>query len=242
MKKSSVSGAAAVSHIELMQLHVHTCYGHDDRGRLSRINEHDGGAAPRFWLGRTTEGVIWRFGLRFPDGLADEFSRLCRSEPIVDDPRVPPLNQSTYERLLSESAEPTVARSGPTYRLSDRSATASTAVEIGSSHAALLRGTLDDWIPDLEFRRPFYVSLSGSRAVAVCTSVRIGDRADEAGVETAPAHRRQGHAVNAVRGWSAALLASGKIPLYSTSWTNLASQAVARRAGFELFGTEYTIQ
>ncbi|TVQ22357.1 MAG: GNAT family N-acetyltransferase [Spirochaetaceae bacterium] len=83
--------------------------------------------------------------------------------------------------------------------------------------------------------------LSGSRAVSVCASVRIGTRADEAGVETAPAYRRQGHAVNAVSGWAEAVLAIGKIPLYSTSWTNAASQAAAHRTGFEPFGAEYTI-
>jgi hypothetical protein len=164
------------------------------------------------------------------------------SEPPVSDSPSAPRQQASYETLLAECGGPVPAASGPTYWLRSRPTIESTAIEVTFAQSALLHGTLDDWIPDLQFRRPFFVSVAANRAVAVCASVRIGEGADEAGVETAEGYRNLGHAANAVCAWANFVLASGKIPLYSTTWENSASQGVARKLGFELFGTEYSIQ
>jgi hypothetical protein len=225
-----------------MGLHVHACYVHDDEGRLVRANEPAGEDAPRFWLGRTKEGAVWRFGTDFPSDLVEEFARLAESEPPVSDSPSAPRHQASYETLLAECGRPVPVASGPTYWLRSRPTIESTAIEVTFAQSALLHDTLDDWIPDLQFRRPFFVSVAANRAVAVCASVRIGEGADEAGVETAVGYRNQGHAANAVCAWANIVLASGKIPLYSTTWENSASQGVARKLGFEVFGTEYSIQ
>jgi hypothetical protein len=44
-----------------------------------------------------------------------------------------------------------------------------------------------------------------------------------------------------VAAWAATLRASGRVPIYSTSWDNLASQAVARKLGLPLFGAEMSL-
>lgn len=225
-----------------MRLHTYACYLHDDDGRLLRANEPGGEEAPRFWLGRTNEGAIWRFGRRASADVIEKLSQLCESERALSDSPSNSRSGGQYENLLAHSGEPLVVSSGPTYWLPQQKNVRSTAVELSPVQKELLRGTLDEWIPDLAFRRPFFVSMSASKAVSVCASVRVTSLADEAGVETAPAYQKLGHAANAVEAWATAVLAMGKIPLYSTSWDNQASQSVARSLGFQMFGEEYSIR
>lgn len=86
-----------------------------------------------------------------------------------------------------------------------------------------------------------FASLEDDRAVAVCASVRATSTAHEAGVETLPESRRRGHGAAAVAAWAEELLGAGSIPLYSTTWDNLASQRVASHLGFQAYGWEYRI-
>ena len=46
------------------------------------------------------------------------------------------------------------------------------------------------------------------------------------------------HAAAVVAAWAAAVRASGRLPLYSTSWDNVASQGVARKLGLVLYGAD----
>ncbi|MXY71814.1 MAG: GNAT family N-acetyltransferase, partial [Dehalococcoidia bacterium] len=66
---------------------------------------------------------------------------------------------------------------------------------------------------------------------SVCGSVRITPEAHEAGVETSANARGRGFAVAVVAAWAQAVRALGAEPLYSTSWDNAASQAVASKLG-----------
>jgi predicted GNAT family acetyltransferase len=87
---------------------------------------------------------------------------------------------------------------------------------------------------------PCFAVVRGGAAVSVCFSSRIGAAAAESGVETLPHFRGRGYASAATAGWATAVQAAGLIPLYSTSWENLASQGVARRLGLVLFGSDMT--
>jgi predicted GNAT family acetyltransferase len=60
-------------------------------------------------------------------------------------------------------------------------------------------------------------------------------------VETLPEYRRRGFAVSAVAGWARAVRSSGAMPFYSTSWDNVASQAVAARLGASLAGVDFHV-
>jgi RimJ/RimL family protein N-acetyltransferase len=79
------------------------------------------------------------------------------------------------------------------------------------------------------------------RAVSVCFSSRLTPRAAEAGVETAEPFRGRGYATRAVAAWAHAVRETGRIPLYSTSWNNLASQGVARSLGLRIYGADLSL-
>ncbi len=75
---------------ELMRLHVEALYTFDNRERLLAVNDWAGGPAPRFFLGRTSAGNLWRFRADLPDIVVAELEAYCQAEPVVEDPtRVP---------------------------------------------------------------------------------------------------------------------------------------------------------
>ena len=78
-------------------------------------------------------------------------------------------------------------------------------------------------------------------AVAVCASVRTISSAHEAGVETAPSFRGHGYASAVVAEWANMVRARGAEPLFSTSWQNTASRALARSLGLRQFGADLHI-
>ena len=108
------------------------------------------------------------------------------------------------------------------------------------ANADLLR-TFPDWRDEVDERQPFIVSVEDGAAVALCCSVRITSTAHAAGVETLPAARRRGMASQAVAAWARAVDDLGALALYSTSWDNVASQAVARRLGMKLIGVDFHV-
>jgi RimJ/RimL family protein N-acetyltransferase len=78
-------------------------------------------------------------------------------------------------------------------------------------------------------------------AVTACSSVRLTPQAAEAGLYTQESYRGRGYSVDAVRLWAEAVRATGRIPLYSTSWENTASQAVAQKLGAVQYGADFSI-
>ena len=77
--------------------------------------------------------------------------------------------------------------------------------------------------------------------VSVCFCARRSNAAAEAGLETAVAFRGRGLGPRVAAAWALAIRASGRIPLYSTSWSNDASLAVARKMGLEAYASNWSI-
>ncbi len=102
------------------------------------------------------------------------------------------------------------------------------------------------WDPDetareFEGREPFMAVIENGAAVSLFHSARLTDQAAEAGVETLEAYRGHGYATAVVAEWARAIRATGRVPLYSTSWDNLASRAVARGLGLVQYGTDLSL-
>lgn len=230
---------ALLNSLELMQQHVKALYIHDERQRIMAINQWDGGTVPRFYLGRTPVAKVWRFRADLPDDLVSKLTALCLEESadVLEEPQ----HKNRYLQLLASHEAVQQLWRGPVYSCSQAIKPAVLPIAITKTNAHLLEGGLEAWLPDIAYRQPFMAAVADAKAVAICASVRITDTAHEAGVETLSKYRQQGHAANAVAGWVQALLAKKVIPLYSTSWDNIASQNLAKRVGFTLFGSDFHI-
>ncbi len=229
------------SQLELMRMHVEALFTHNESLRIESVNQPDDGVAPRFFLGRTIAGNLWRFRTDLPSDLAIELKKLCNGEPETNEISRTPENQKEYIRLLEAHTPIKQVLSGPAYWFSTDVVPCVQPVEISETNADLLRGGLEDLLEDVPHRRPFMAMVEDGQAVSVCASVRITDAAHEAGVETLPAYRQKGHATNVVACWANAVRKISAIPLYSTSWDNTASQNVAARLGLSMFGVDFHI-
>jgi RimJ/RimL family protein N-acetyltransferase len=90
-------------------------------------------------------------------------------------------------------------------------------------------------------RAPLVAVCQDGHPVSICCCARSADAAAEAGVETAEAYRGRGYAARATSGWALAVRASGRIPLYSTHWTNRASLALAARLGVQAYASGWNV-
>jgi GNAT acetyltransferase len=231
-----------LSELDIMRRHVHALFTHDERGRLQRVNEPDGAEAPRFFLGRTIAGNVWRFGYDLPDLLAERLESLSLKEQVVTDLRQEPAGLSEYISLLETHSPVKKLSSGPAYFFPDRIEQRSRrAIPVTRDNIAVLRRGLKEWIPDVLHRQPFLAILNEGHAVSVCCSVRITAEAHEVGVETLNDYRGRGYASEVVQQWATEVRKLEVMPLYSTSWENVASQGVARRLGLVQYGSDFHI-
>ena len=90
-------------------------------------------------------------------------------------------------------------------------------------------------------REPYVAVIADGAVVSVCFCARLTDRAAEAGLETLEGYRGRGYGPAVTAAWARAIRASGRIPLYSTSWDNLASQAVAGKLGLVQYATDLSL-
>ena len=114
-------------------------------------------------------------------------------------------------------------------------------IEITPSNTSLLKGEFAWLAEELAVRNPVVAMVVNGAAVSVCFSARATRDASEAGVETLPEHRGRRHAGAVTTAWAAEVRRQGRIPLYSTSWTNHASRRVAARLGLIQYATDFHI-
>ena len=227
---------------ELMRVQAAVLFTHDARGRMDRVNEPNGGRAPRLFIGRTPHGSVWRFRNDLDDALIRRLDSVCSCEAPGDEYLVAPHGAITYEELLAGHAPIERVEAGPAFRFPTElpPATPDT-VFVTADNADVLRPHLASWLQDVEWGRLLVAVVHDNEAVSVCCTVRENDIAHEAGVETPPQFRGRGYAAQAVLAWATAVRARRRVPLYSTSWENSASQALAAKLRLVRYGTDLHI-
>lgn len=228
---------------ELMDVHARALFTHDARSRLLSVNEPGGvgGPAPRLFLGRTRAGNLWRFRADLPEALVEELGALCADEPAGSGPDDSLRHFEDYVRLLGGHAPVRRQWAGPAYAFGEYLEPSRPLHAVTEADAGLLSGGFEDFVEELPTWQPFVAVAEGGRAVCVCRSVRITRGAHEAGVETLPEFRGRGYAKDAVAGWARLVRSLGAVPLYSTSWENAASRALARKLGLAQFGADFYV-
>jgi hypothetical protein len=234
-----------------MALQVDALFETDADGRLLRWRSPGSvEPRPRFFLGRTAHGQLWRFGAGVAPELVRELARLAALERIDHPLEEPPERLEPMRRRLAE--EKPIERSwcGPAFRFPDGCVRAlapfappthardDDLVLLTPDRVDLLGDELPALAATLAARQPCVAALHAGRAVSVCYVAARSTRAAEAGVDTLPGFRGRGLGARAVAAWAAQVARAGLLPLYSTEWSNRASRALAARLGLIRYGVD----
>lgn len=235
-----------LSDLELLEAQIDALWTHDTDGRILRVNEPDGDPAPRFFLGRTREGNLWRFRNDVPADIVQRLEQLAALEPVTDDVRAHPVNFKAFCDVLRAHGEVQETYAGPAYHFPADISRPANAVAITATNADLLSTLIP--VSDianvpraLTVRTPWIVILDQGIGVASCFSARLTASVAEAGLWTDEAFQRRGYGSDATAAWACAVRDMGRIPLYSTDWENLASQGVARRLGLRMYASDWSL-
>jgi hypothetical protein len=223
---------------ELMEIQAGILFQYDTNGRILGSNEPNGTFGPRLFLGRTKDGHVARFGATVPEEVVRQLTEIVEREPRGGELSADLTEMAAIRDALAQHAPISREAGGPAYRFPESIVVPSNVVQLTDANRDLTRETFRWLYDDLAGHAPGFAVVADGVAVSVCYSSRIGQAAAEAGVDTLPDYRGRGYAGAVTAGWAAAIRASGRIPLYSTGWDNLASQAVARRLGLIVYGAD----
>ncbi len=231
----------------LPALHLDVLYETDDRGRLLRVRS-DSVPTPLVHLLRTGTGNHWLVSTALPEDTAARLDTALADEPVLEPEEwehSAPRCLEVVRNLLVPFRQPSDAGGreyrGPAYSFPDDLATFDGAEEYIPDGDASRVATDLGWIATAsEVELPIAVVRDADgRVVSVCHAARATSEGAAAGLDTTPDARRRGYALAVTSRWAAEVRASGRVPLYSTSWGNEASRAVARRLGLVLYGEDW---
>ena len=231
------------SNMELMEIQVEVLFTQDENGHLQYINEPIGDTkiAPRFFFGNTNEGSICRFRHDLPDNVVTQLKEVTTTKLMPMNSEKIPSVHGQFKEILQSHAPIERVWIGPAYRFPKHISSSTNVVRLSRANVDLLKGNFAEMVSELNSSQPCLAVVEDSQVVSICRSVRLSSRAHEAGVDTLTGYRRRGYATSVVAAWALAVRALNRIPLYSTSWDNVASQGVARRLGLVQYGVDYHV-
>lgn len=218
----------------------------NDEGRIISTREPEASRGPLFTLVRSATSCAWAVRADVPTDLASELDRLARDEPPTFDLRDAPVHTDRYVSLLGgriASSQVSVTKTrrsdGPAFEFPDSLAQSADVVVVEDER--LLERNFRGWVPGeiAAGRSPVLAIVENGYPVSICFCARRSDVAAEAGLDTAEAYRGRGYGPRVTAAWALAIRTSGRIPLYSTSWTNHASLAVARKLNLVAYASDW---
>jgi hypothetical protein len=220
----------------LAQLQLETLFVFDDKNRIVSTREPHATSGPLFMLIRSRTGCAWAIRAGVSERTAAEVNRLAMEEPPFSSPRDAPLHADRYQSIFGGCA-----CSGPAFIFPREIIPPPDAVPVFDEQ--LLSRHFSGWVGGeiRAGRAPVMVVMDQGYPVSICFCARRSDTAAEAGVETTPEYRGRGLASHATAAWALAIRASGRIPLYSTDWSNEASLGVARKLALEIAAVDWSI-
>ena len=220
----------------------------NNAGRITSNREPGASRGPLFFLVRSTARCSWAIRADVPDALAAQLDGLAREEPPVGELGDAPVHADQYLSVLSDrplSAQhprtAIVQSAGPAFSFPTGIEESTDVVFVEDER--LLDHNFRGWVPGeiAAGSGPVAAVMVDGYPVSICFSARASDAAAEAGVETAERFRGRGLASRVTAAWALAVRASGRVPLYSTSWTNSPSLAVARKLGLIAYASSWSL-
>ncbi|MYC95855.1 MAG: GNAT family N-acetyltransferase [Caldilineaceae bacterium SB0661_bin_32] len=216
-------------------IHLRTLFLLDSAGRIRGTREPDPDPGPKFALIRGRSSCVWAVRADVPQEIADELDRLAGAEPPVTDFRDAPVHAERYRALAGGEVY-----AGPAFSFPKTVEQPDATVHVNA--LPLLARHFSGWTAaEMSGRSPMVAVVEDGYAVSVCFCARRSDTAAEAGLETAAAFRGRGLGPQVAAAWAWAVRASGRVPLYSTSWENGASLAVARKLGLVAYASGWSL-
>lgn len=224
-----------ISGRELLEIEVETLFSHVTRAGMDLMvatNGHISAAAPRFFLGRTFNGVVWRIRQDVDTLTANRLSELAASENMNGQLNNPPHHHLEYQDLLGFGSSLEM-ESGPAYRLNSIGQSKVDTMSVGWNYSELIETQFPELVDKINYDQPCRVVEIDGEVVSVCYCERWGNRGAEAGVATLAEHRRNGYATSVVSDWARDVANLDKEAFYSTTWQNAPSQEVVRNLSTE---------
>lgn len=223
------------------ELHLRTSFVLDQRGRIVSTREPAAQRGPLFTIARGATRCAWAIRSDVPDGLAHELARLAREEPPAPNLREPPVHALRYQSLLGDRLRGAPPSGGPAFTFPETLPRAGEVVVVEDE--GRLERHFRGWIPGEigAGRAPVLAVVAEGVPVSICFCARSSEIAAEAGLETATPFRGRGLGPRVAAAWAEAIRASGRLPLYSTAWSNDASLAVARKLRLEAYASSWSL-
>ena len=228
------------------ELHLSTLFVLNTEGRIISTREPHGTRGPLFSLVRSTSRCAWAVRHDVPNDIALALASLAKEESPSSNLQSTPVHAHQYVSLLrsrlADRDDTKISQyAGPAFVFPD-SIIQPDDVEVIEDERLLhhhFRGWRSGEIK--AGRAPVMAIIKDRLPVSICFCARSSDVAAEAGLETAEAFRGRGFGTRVTAAWALAIRASGRIPLYSTFWTNTASVAVARKLGLKMYASAWSV-
>jgi len=225
----------------LIEIQLDVLFTRNSDGRLIATRDPSRRTAPRVFLGRSAEGNAWAVHRDVDPGTRAELELLLSAEPrlVAESIEQGPACRARARELLDPVE---LEYRGPAYVLSEELPRDDRAREVTVDESSEWLEVFPWLAEEFEAVAPVVIAFEAGQPAAICHSPRgLTAAAAEAGVETVERFRGRGLATAAVASWARAVQRRGRLALYSTSWENKASQAVARRLSARLYGEDWHI-
>lgn len=225
----------------MIAIHLDVLFRRAGDGRLVATRDPTPRPAPRVYLGRSGDGNAWAVHRDVEPAIGAELAALLSAEPSLL-PRGFEEAPRCRARVLELLAPVGDEYRGPAYVLGDDLPRDRRAREVSAPLPPACVQAFPWLAEELAAVAPVVIGFEEGHPGAICHSPRgLTAAAAEAGVETLEAFRGRGLATAVVARWARAVQRRGRLALYSTSWENAASQAIARRLSGRLYGEDWHV-
>jgi hypothetical protein len=232
----------SISPNKLLEMHIETLFTLNSQMRLVSINEpwDKTKAAPQLYIGKAADGsVIYKFRYDIPLEKINKLEAYLAKETSLDkDNEIKYVNE--YLRILEKE---NYSNEICYYYNSTAGETGNNCIQITAKNIKDYTLGSFGWLNDeIKYSQPCYGVIENSQIVSICRSVRITEKAHEAGIETLEEYRGKGFAKIVLKGWIKEIQSKGIIGLYSTNKENKSSQKVAEKALLKRYGVGISIK